>query len=62
MFRALLSLSSEVRDYDVLYHIGHVILSLLYIGGEVQLGWSGVRIAGLSLQSGHYSTTTRPMW
>jgi len=49
MFRALLCPSSGARDYDVDYHIGRVILGLLYVGGgEVQLGWSGVRVAGSS--------------
>jgi len=50
MFQALLCPSSGARDYDVVYHIGRVFLALLYVGGEVQLGWSGVRVAGSSLQ------------
>ena len=33
MFRALLSPSSEARDYDVDYHIGRLILGLMYVGG-----------------------------
>ena len=37
MFRALLCSSSGARDYDV-YHIGRVVLGLLYVGGEVRLG------------------------
>jgi len=58
MFRALLGPSSGASDYDVDYHIGRIVLGLLYVGGEVQLGWSGVRVAGssqscLSLQPGH---------
>ena len=48
MFRALLCLSSGARDYDVVYRIGRVVLGLLYVGGEVQLGWSSVRVAGSS--------------
>ena len=48
MFRALLCPSSGARDYDVDYHIGRIVLGLLYIGGWVQLGWSGVRAAGSS--------------
>jgi len=35
MFQALLCSSSGVRDYDVDYHIGRVVLGLLYVGGEV---------------------------
>jgi len=38
MFRALLCPSSGARDYDVDYHIGLIVLGLLYVGGEVQLG------------------------
>ena len=45
MFRALLRPSSGARDYNVDYHIGRVVLGLLYFRGEVQLGWSGVRAA-----------------
>ena len=43
MFRALPCPSSGARDYDDVYHIGRVVLGLLYAGGEVQLGCSGVR-------------------
>ena len=46
MFRALLCPSSGARDYDVVYHIGRVVLGLLYVGGELQSGWSSVRVAG----------------
>jgi len=53
MFQVLLCPSSGARDYDIVYHIGRVVLGLLYVGGEVKLGWSIVRVAGLSLQSGH---------
>jgi len=48
MFHALLCLSSGARDCDVVYHIGRVVLGLLCVGGEVQLGRSGVRVAGSS--------------
>jgi len=56
MFQALLCPSSGARDYDVVYHNGRVVLGLLYVGGEVQLGWSGVRVAGSS------TTTFRLYW
>jgi len=49
MFQALLCPSSGARDYDVVYHIGRVVLGLLYVGGELQLGWSSVRAAACSL-------------
>ena len=50
MFRSLLCPSSGARDYDVdvVYHIGHIVLGLLYVGGKVRLGWSGVQVAGSS--------------
>jgi len=48
MFRVLLCPSSGTRDYDIVYHIGRVVLGLLYVGGEVWLGWSSVRGAGCS--------------
>jgi len=46
MFPALLCPSSGARDYDVVCHIDRVVLRLLNVGGEVQLGWSSVRAAG----------------
>ena len=57
MFRALLCPSSGAREYDADYHIGRIVLGLLYVVGKVQLGWSSVRVAGsrVSLQPGHYS-------
>jgi len=60
MFRALLSPSSGARDYDVVYHIGRLILGLLYVGCEVELGKSSVRVECFSLQPGHYSSLTAP--
>jgi hypothetical protein len=38
MFRAPLCPSSEAHDYAVAYHIGCLILGLLMVGGEVQVG------------------------
>jgi len=57
MFRALLCPSSGSRDYDVVYHIGRVVLGLLYVGGDVRVGWIGVRVAGSSTS---YAGTCRP--
>jgi len=57
MFQALLRPSSGARGYNVVYHIGRFVLGLLYVGGEVQLGWSGVRVVGSSL---HHSSLTAP--
>jgi len=38
MFQALLCPSSGALGYDVDYHIGRVVLGLLYVVGEVYLG------------------------
>jgi len=46
MFRALLCPSSGARDYAVDYHIGRIVLGLLYVGGKLPLGWSSIRAAG----------------
>ena len=64
MFRALLCPSSGDHDYNVDYHIGRLVLRLLYDGVLVRLGWSSVRAAGYStccsLQPGHYSSLPAP--
>jgi len=49
MFQALLCPSSGARDYDVVHHICRVVFGLLYVEGEVQLGWSCVRAAFVCL-------------
>jgi len=49
-FRALICLALGARDCDVDYHIGRFVLGLLYVEGKLQLGWSGVRVAGYILQ------------
>jgi len=48
MFQTLLCPSSGARDSDVVYHTGRVVLGFLYVRGEVQLGWSSVRVASSS--------------
>ena len=48
MFRASPCPSSGARDYAVHYHIGRIVLGLLFVRGKVQLGWSSVRVAGSS--------------
>jgi len=42
------------------YHIGRCILGSLCVADSVRLGWSGVRIAGWSLQHGHHSNPAAP--
>jgi len=32
------------------YHIGRIVLRSMCVGDSVWLGWSGIRIAGFSLQ------------
>jgi len=46
MIRALLCPSSGASDYNVDNHIGRLVLGLLYFGGWLLLGWSGVWVAG----------------
>jgi len=60
MFRALLRPSSGARDYNVDYHIGRFVLCLLYVVGEVQLGWSGFWAAACSPDS--KPRTKLPTW
>jgi hypothetical protein len=60
MFQTSLCPSSGAREYDAVYHIGRVVLGLLYVGGELRLGWNSVRVVGSSLQPGHYSSLTAP--
>ena len=64
MFRTLLCPSSGALDCDVDYHIGRIVLGLLYAVcwrlGAVRL--ADVQAAGssLSLQTGHHSSLTAP--
>jgi len=37
------------------YHIGRIVLGLMCVGVSVWLGWSGTRVAGFSLQHGHFA-------
>ena len=37
------------------YHIGRFVLGLLCVGDFLRMGLSCVRVAGFSLQHGHYS-------
>jgi len=70
MFRALICPSPGARDYDVDYHIGHFVLSLMYVGSEVRLGWSSVGAAARTLLQPNRTSpptyikprTKRPIW
>jgi len=42
------------------YHIGRFVLGLLFVGDLVWLHLRSVRVAGFSLQHGHYSNPTSP--
>ena len=48
MFRALVCQSSGAHEYNVDYHIGCLVLGLLWVGSLVRVGWSNVRAAGYS--------------
>jgi len=56
MFRALLRPSSEHRDYNVDYHIGRLVLGLLWFGLQAKTQQESC----VSLQPGHYSSLTAP--
>jgi len=43
------------------YHIGRIVLGSMYVGVSVWLGWSGIRVAGLSLGACDYSVEL-PHW
>ena len=45
MVQALLCPSSGARDCTVDYHNGLFVLGLLWVGGQLRLGWSSVRAA-----------------
>jgi len=42
------------------YHIGRIVLGLMCVGVSVWSGWSGIRVAGFSLQHGYHSNLTTP--
>jgi len=42
------------------YHIGRIVLGSMCVGVSVWLGWSGIRVAGFSLQHGYHSNPTKP--
>ena len=37
------------------YHIGRIVLGSMCVGVSVWFGWSGIRVAGFSLQHGYHS-------
>ena len=39
------------------YHIGRIVLGSMCVGVSVWLGWSGIRVAGLSLHRTKNNTT-----
>ena len=56
MFWAPLFPSSEAHNDSIGYHIGHLVLELLLVGGLVQAGWMSVWTKGCNcLWSGHSS-------
>ena len=58
MFRALLCPSPGARNYNVDYHIGRLVLGLLYVG--VVSGLQAKAQSCFSLQPRHYSSLTAP--
>ena len=42
------------------YHIGRIVLGSMCVGVSVWLGWSGIIVAGFSLQHGYHANPTTP--
>jgi len=42
------------------YHIGRIVLGSMCVGVTVWLGWSGICVAGFSLQHRYHSNPTTP--
>jgi len=62
MFRDLYIHHQELATILLNYYIGRIFLGSMCVGDSVWLGWSGVRVAGFSLQHGHIEPITiRPM-
>jgi len=47
-----ISIIRSLRLFCLNYHIGRIILDSMCVGVSVWLGWSGIRVAGFSLQHG----------
>ena len=60
MFRTLIYPSQELATILLNYHIGRIVLGSMCVGVSVWLGWSGIRVAGWSLQHGYHSNPTTP--
>jgi len=48
----------ELATILMKYHIGRIVLGSKCVGDSVWLGWSGIRVAGFSLQ--HHTNPTTP--
>jgi len=59
MFRTLIYPSSGAATILLNYRIGRVVLGSMCVGVSVWLGWSGIRVAGWSLEHGcgHIATS-----
>jgi len=60
MFRTLIYPSSGACNYSVELPHWSVVLGSMCVGVSVWLGWSGIRVAGFSLQHGYHSNPTTP--
>ena len=56
----MLQTYQELATILLNYHIGRIVLGSMCVGVLVRLGWSGIRVAGFSLQHGYHSNTTTP--
>jgi len=55
-----ISIHQELATILLNYHIGRIVLGTMCVGVSVWLGWSGIHVAGFSLQHGYHFNPTTP--
>ena len=60
MFRTLIYPSSGACDYSLQLPQWSIVLGSMCVGVAVWLGWSGIRVAGWSVQHGYNSNPATP--
>jgi len=51
-----ISIIRSLRRSLLNYNIGRIVLGSICVGDSVWSGWSGIRVAGFSLQHGYHSS------
>jgi len=57
---SVLQAYQELATILLNYHIGRIVLGSMCVAVSVWLSWSGIRVAGFSLQHGYHSNPTTP--